>query len=460
MPPPTGTDRRLFRPAGVTARPPMPSAAPPLLSANAMPPRSVLATAGCLLGGLALGLLLARRPTQPQDLVVRGAPAAHAGVGESREIERLRRQLREARCEADAAHRARDDCLAMLSHELRNPLGAIASAAEVLQRVDGDPALAARALEIVVRQTGQLSRIMNELQDVARVVSGDIVLAREPVDLAGLVQRVVDTARMTGTLRRHPLSLVLEPAWVTADRARIDQVATHLLANALKHTPAGSGVRLSTRRDGAEALLVVEDDGPGIAAPLLPRVFSLFVQGERGLDRRGGGLGIGLTLVRRLTALHGGRVAVDSSERGTAFHVRLPAIDPPPPPAAAAAPAGAAAPRSGVLVEDNGDAAQALRVRLELDGHRVRSAADGVEGLDAIVRQRPDVAIVDLGLPGLTGLEVARRSRAAGYPGLMIATSGYGQPADARRSFQAGFDAHLVKPIDASRLRELMARQA
>jgi CheY-like chemotaxis protein len=208
-------------------------------------------------------------------------------------------------------------------------------------------------------------------------------------------------------------------------------------------------------RDGDSAVLQVSDNGPGIPPTLLPRVFDLFVQGERSLDRRTGGLGIGLTLARRLVELHGGTIEADSSPRGSTFTVRLPSIDPPAVTDTQQRRQELSR-RSVVLVEDNEDARESLRVMLELDGHTVVTAQDGVSGLRTVLDLRPDVAVVDVGLPGMNGLELAKRSRGAGFAGLMIAVSGYGREQDVRQARESGFDAHLVKPVNVTELQRLM----
>jgi CheY-like chemotaxis protein/anti-sigma regulatory factor (Ser/Thr protein kinase) len=256
---------------------------------------------------------------------------------------------------------------------------------------------------------------------------------------------------MTGDLDRHHLELDLAPTWVAGDPVRLEQVVTNLLTNALKYTPAGGRVCVRLRRGDGRALLQVRDAGTGIPAHLLPRIFELFVQGDRTLDRRAGGLGIGLTLVRRLVELHGGTVAAESSESGSCFTVSLPAVDEPPSSEDSTLPASRR--RSVLLIEDNPDVQAALRCKLELDGHTVSTASDGIDGLARLLELRPEISIVDIGLPGLTGYELARHARAAGYAGRMIALSGYGQERDVSRAMVAGFDAYLVKPVDRKELR-------
>lgn len=381
-------------------------------------------------------------------------------INDQKEAERGRAALIErehaARIEAEAANRAKDEFLAMLGHELRNPLSAIAAAIEVLNHVEAGADAALSARTIIARQTRHLGRLMDDLLDVARVISGKILLTRQPINLLPLVERLVATMQLTGIADRHQLDLTLDEVWIDADPTRIEQVVNNLLTNALKYTPAGGRVEVRVGSDGGQAVLEVRDTGVGIHPALLPKVFDLFVQAERTLDRRAGGLGIGLTLVRRLVELHGGTVSATSSAAGTVFTVRLPAIE---------APAGLAEHtlvppsrrrRVGVI-EDNQDALDTLHTLLELDGHSVWCATDGISGLAALLDSRPDVAVVDIGLPGLTGLEVAKRSRAAGYAGRMIALSGYGQDNFAEQALAAGFDAYMVKPINADQLRRMLA---
>ncbi len=373
-----------------------------------------------------------------------------------RERTRMAERERSARLEAEAANRVKDEFLAMLSHELRNPLGAISSAVEVLKRLEPTTGVGAQARDIIARQTSHLAQLVGDLLDVARVTSGKILLSRHKQDLANLAQRLTCALQLTGMAQAHDLQLDLHEVWVDADATRIEQIISNLLCNAVKHVPPGGRIRLEVRPDGEEALLAVYDNGPGIPPKLLPRVFDLFVQGERTVDRRIGGLGIGLTLARRLVELHGGSInAVSSPREGTTFTVRLPAVRAPR--AARDAVQPKLPPRRRiVLVEDNEDALDALQAVLEIDGHTVWAASDGVSGLASILEVRPDVALVDIGLPGLTGLEVATQSRAAGYAGRMIALSGYGQDSDIRKSQMAGFDDHLVKPVDSDGLRRVL----
>ncbi len=406
--------------------------------------------------------LQASYDTQGRPLQIVGVTV---DVSDQKAAEEAHRALNEreqrARRAAEAASRAKDEFLAMFGHELRNPLSGIASAIEVLNQAEPGSPLAVSAREVIGRQTRHLTHLMDDLLDVGRVVSGKVLLTKRPFDLAALVRRLLDGLKITGEASGHELRVDLQPVWVKADATRISQVASNLLTNALKYTPPGRGIDVIVRPvraeggHGDEALLQLRDEGDGIPPELLPKIFDLFVQGERTLDRRAGGLGIGLTLVRRLVEQHGGRVAAESSPAGSVFSVWL-----------AAVPAQAEAPPKGVLpepkrrrvlvIEDNADAANSLRALLELDGHSVELAADGPTGLDTLLASRPDAAVVDIGLPGMNGFDVAKRSRGAGYAGMLVALTGYGQGTDIKRALQAGFDAHLVKPLDAERLRRLL----
>jgi signal transduction histidine kinase len=384
-------------------------------------------------------------------------------VSEEKQAQRERAALTEleraARVQAEAANQAKDEFLAMLGHELRNPLSAIASAVEVLNRVEAGSEVAASARSIAARQTRHLAHMMDDLLDVGRVISGKVLLTRRALDLSIVVQRVLSTLEVTGEAQRHVLEFDLNPVWVDADATRIEQVFGNLVTNALKYTPVGGRIHVSVRTEDDSAVLRVSDNGPGIPSTLLPRVFELFVQGERSLDRRTGGLGIGLTLARRLVELHGGTIEADSSPRGSTFTVRLPMVEPPAK-ADTQQRRHELSRRSVVLVEDNEDARESLRVMLELDGHTVVTAHDGVSGLRTVLDLRPDVAVVDVGLPGMTGLELAKRSRGAGFAGLMIAVSGYGRETDVRQARESGFDAHLVKPVNVTELQRLMGSAA
>jgi len=372
---------------------------------------------------------------------------------------RLLERERAARAEAEDANRAKDEFLAMLSHELRNPLAALANAGQVLHTAPNS-AFSGRAIEIINRQTRHLARLIDDLLDVARVSSGKILLSRERTNLADVAQGCLTLLRSSGRLEEHKVSVELQPVWVNADPARMMQIIDNLLLNALRYTPKGGRIEVQTSREHDEAVLRVQDDGVGIAAELLPRIFDLFMQGPRTLDRAQGGLGIGLTLAHRLTLAHGGRIAASSSGAGcgSVFTVRLPIAEP-----FATNVAGPgipamekSSPRRILIIEDDADGREALRLQLMQAGHDVYEAASGIDGLEAAVRVKPEVVLLDIGLPGLDGYQVAQRLRAKDNSPRLIAITGYGQPEDRRRALDAGIEQHLVKPVDAAQLMRLL----
>jgi signal transduction histidine kinase len=416
-----------------------------------------------LVGAEAAGLLYISNRTprtfsgEDETICVRLAEQAAVAIQNAR----LFGQQEAARAEAEAANRTKDEFLAMLGHELRNPLGAISSAAHVLSRTAGGNNATARASDIIGRQVQHLARIVDDLLDVSRVVAGKVVLRLQPVDLAEIARRVA-TLHGGPAGARHVISVHTTPTWISADATRLEQVLTNLLANAVKYTPPGGEITVTVRRDGNHAILVVRDTGTGIRAELLPRVFELFVQGDRSLERSAGGLGIGLTLVRQLVELHGGTVEASSPGlgRGSTFTVRLPVLPAPPESDDAARPATTAPARRVLVVEDNDDAREMLRNLLHLFGHEVHEACDGASGIEEARRVRPDAALIDIGLPGIDGYEVARRIRADVPGARLVALTGYGQPEDRDRALAAGFDVHLVKPVDPEQLQRLLAARA
>ncbi|MCI0584494.1 MAG: hybrid sensor histidine kinase/response regulator [Chloroflexi bacterium] len=319
-----------------------------------------------------------------------------------------------ARIEAEQSNRAKDEFLAMLGHELRNPLAAISHAAAVVDMVGKRDDAAARPLAIIRRQVAQLTRIVDDLLDVARLRTGHIALLLRPVNLAQAVEQCL--AGLAAQLRGRRIALDLTPVWVNADEARLEQIVANLVTNALKYTPVDRSIRIAVTAERADAVLRVEDEGMGIPPALLPHVFDLFVQGQRTPDRRLGGLGLGLTLVRRLVELHNGNVEVESPGPGggSTFTVRLPAHVPvsaaeAPRPTIAAIP-----PLRVLLVEDNDDARDALKMVLEQGGHKIYEAVDGPTGVAAALRYEPDVALVDVGLPGYPASTDSRWRDASG----------------------------------------------
>ena len=356
-------------------------------------------------------------------------------------------EVQAARSVAESQNRAKDEFLAMLGHELRNPLGAISSAIALIQMGAGGP-VAERAHQIIGRQSRHLAHLVDELLDANRVLSGKVVLAPVPLDLAGAVREAAQTLQTQGTTAAHEVTLALEPVWVHGDPTRLQQVIGNLIENAAKYTQAGGHIAVSTRvRDGM-AELVVRDDGKGIEAELLPRVWDVFVQGKVS-NRAKGGLGIGLAVVKSLVEQQHGTVAVHSrgAGQGSSFTVRLPL--------AAEVPADAAvervdaAPLDGLrvlVVEDNEDLREMMCALLSSRGCVVGSAADGTTALALARNTLPQVAFVDIDLPDISGYEVARQL--AGQGGIrLIAVTGYGQPDDVRRALAAGFDRHLKKPV-------------
>ena len=369
-------------------------------------------------------------------------------------------RTRVARAEAEAASQAKDQFLAMLGHELRNPLGAISSAVSVLGQ-STTPEHTRRARSVIAHQTEHLTRLVGDLLDVTRGALGKIELVRSSIEVASAVRQCLMTLESTERLARHVVNVEAEPVWVQADEARIEQIVMNLLSNALKFTPHGGRIDVRVQREADEAVLQVADDGAGIAADLLPSVFDLFVQGGEGEPDHRSGLGVGLTLVRRLVELHGGRVEAASPGpgRGSVFTVRLPALVEPAQEDASAAKAPDAPRRQRVLIiEDNADNREMMRILLETSGNEIYEAPDGVSGVEMTIQLQPDIVLVDIGLPGIDGYEVARQIRAKLCDrSRLIALSGYGQEKDRQRAFDAGFDDHLLKPVDPTRLLEILA---
>ena len=374
--------------------------------------------------------------------------------------ERLMREIEERQA-AEAKSHAKDEFLAMLGHELRNPLSAISSAAALIDMPGAHAEMASRARQIIQRQTQHLSRIVDDLLDLSRAMSGKILLARKPVDMASLVGACLDTFRATGRTGGYRINVDLAPNWVDGDPTRLEQIATNLIDNALKYTPAGGTIDITIGLDGDDVLLTVRDTGVGIAPDLLPHVFDVFVQGSISLDRAQGGLGIGLSLVRRLVELHGGSVSASSSGagEGSAFAIRLPQANAASAPqdqrsSHAALPRAAAGKPAVLLIEDNEDGREMMATMLDVYGYPVLQSGDGLDGVELATAHLPNVALVDIGLPGIDGYEVARRLRANPATSAMrlIALTGYGLAEDQRRVLEAGFDMHLVKPVDIAQL--------
>ncbi len=420
--------------------------------------------------------LLRSRAGDETPVECRGAPRRDAegrtigtvlvcrDASERRRAERERAEIlaraHAARDEAESANRAKDEFLAMLGHELRNPLGAISNALYVLEMVGSQTAPAVQARQVIGRGLEQLTRMVDDLLDVARVTRGKVVLDRRPVNLADTVTQSLSALSASGRTARHQITVDVEPAWVDADPVRVQQIVTNLIVNAIKYTPADGTIHVTVGAPDDCAVIKVADSGIGISAAMLPRVFEPFAQGDRTLERSPGGLGIGLTLARRLVESHGGTIEAESggAGRGSVFTVRLPRLTTPQGEPASAVGEGAA-PRRILLVEDSQDARDMLRMYLAQLGHQVYEAADGPSAVEAALRVLPDVALIDIGLPGVDGYEVARRIRATpdGRHLFLVAVTGYGQPKDRDQALAAGFDDYLVKPFDRDRLATLLA---
>ena len=397
----------------------------------------------------------ARRPFSGDDVGIVTRFAAHAAT--ALENARLYRQVREA-------DRRKDDFLARLGHELRNPLAPIVNALYLLERVGEGGPRGPQLRAIMARQIRHLARLVDDLLDVSRIRLGKLMLQAQPLDLREVARRSFEALLLSPPAEGHDVVLDVgaEPVVVVGDAARLEQVVDNLLHNAVKYTPRGAPIRLGVEAVGNEACLWVRDRGIGIAPEMLPHVFQLFTQAERSLHRSQGGLGLGLALVRALVERHGGTVTGESAGlgHGSQFIVRLPLCTTAPAPAARDAGARGTRPSRILLLEDDPDAQQTLRAVLELEGHRVEVAREGVAALELAATFRPEFVLIDLGLPGLDGFEVARRLRAAGDPAkiCLVALTGYGQPADRERTREAGFDSHLVKPVVPAQLVELIAR--
>jgi PAS domain S-box-containing protein len=369
-----------------------------------------------------------------------------------------------SRDRAEHDNRTKDEFMAMVAHELRSPLGAISNAVRVLESTHGDGQHATAAHEVIARQVGHLSQLMGDLLDVERVVSGKIRLNRRPLNMAEAVRRAVATITSDGHVNRT-IDVGTDFIWVDGDPVRMEQVLTNLVTNAVKYTPAGGLIRVELRADGDDAVLMVADNGYGISPELMPLIFDLYTQSERTLTRARGGMGIGLTLVRRLVELHGGTIVASSQGegRGSLFTVRLRRI---PAPGTSRGFAGRPERRSRtrrvLLVEDNGDAREMLRTLLELAGHVVYDAADGVSGLELLDAARPDVGIIDIGLPRMDGYQLAKRIREDphGRNMLLLAVTGEGTSEAERGETEQTFDHHLVKPVDPDLLIGLLSDMA
>lgn len=429
-------------------------------------------------GGRALALTIAQRVlgamlvrhTGPGDEATLGELASRAAI--AFENARLYRALQSEIVERQQAqtmlqdiNQRKDEFLAMLSHELRNPLAPIRNAVEVIRMIASPDPKLAWATDVTERQVNHMTRLIEELLDVARINQGKIVLRTDTLDLLEVVTHSVETVRPLIDSRRHVLTQELpdEPVWLRGDFARLSQVVANLLNNAAKYTDAGGTIRLRVAVENGCATVTVQDTGVGIEAELLPRIFDLFKQGDQTLDRGQGGLGIGLTLAQRLVQLHNGRIDASSAGagKGSEFRVSLPCLT-------------EVKPRDGrlereasgaglhcrvLVVDDNHDALHTVAMFLELAGHEVKAVTDGKQALASSAVFAPEVVVLDIGLPSLDGYQVAHQLRAgeATRNALLVALTGYGQEADRERALAAGFDRHLVKPADPKELLRMIA---
>jgi len=396
-------------------------------------------------------------------------PVIQCNIRDISERRKLEKQMLFQAAELSDLHRRKDEFLAMLSHELRSPLAPIANAVQLLGLPNEfESILQRQARGIIERQVGQLQHLVDDLLEVSRITTGRVQLRQERVAIGGIINGAVETARPLIDQRKHELNLSMpqESLWLNADAARLEQVVVNLLTNAAKYTEEGGHIWLSVLAEGNECVIRVRDTGVGIAPALLPKIFDLFTQAERSLDRSQGGLGIGLALVQRLTDLHGGRVEVHSSlGQGSEFVVRLPLI---------AVELEKAAPISEMVdpkkvrplrvlvVDDNVDTVLSFSMLLKASGHDVFTANDGLSAVQVASETRPDVVLLDIGLPGINGYEVAKRIRQqpGGEAVVLIALTGYGQDTDRQLSAQAGFNHHLVKPARLEQVKEILAAAA
>jgi signal transduction histidine kinase/ActR/RegA family two-component response regulator len=402
------------------------------------------------------------RPVRTKTLV----SACNAALRARRRQYEVRDLLR-SQAQAD---RRKDEFLAMLGHELRNPLAAIRNAHSVLERIGSPEEPAVRQRRVIDRQTRHLARMVDDLLDISRVTLGKINLKAQPVDLQEVVERCLRELGTAAQAERQHLALAVttEPVEVDGDPVRLEQIVSNLLHNAIKYTPPGGKIAISVGKAGGEAVIRVSDSGIGIPTDMLPRVFDLFTQVESSIPRSQGGLGLGLPLVRSLVELHGGRVSAASPGPGggSEFTVRLPqrqaGAEASQPCSLPVGTARGSSPGQGLrvlVVEDNQDGRESLRDLLEIWGYRVDLAEDGPSGVERALASPPDVALIDIGLPGLDGNEVARRIRADlnGHTPCLIAMTGYGQPEDRCRAMEAGFNTYLVKPVDPETLSRLLS---
>jgi len=394
-----------------------------------------------------------------------GHPVIQCTIRDITNRRRLEEELRKIAADLSEAARRKDEFLAMLAHELRNPLAPIHNAVQMLRLTDGNREAVQAASEMLERQVSQMVRLVGDLVDMSRMSQGKIELRRGRIELASVVNHAVEAARPLMERMEHDLTVTLpaRPVYLSADPTRLAQVVGNLLNNACKFTDKGGRISLTVERDGEQAVIRVRDNGIGIAARRLLRVFDMFMQVDTSLERSVSGLGIGLTLVKQLVEMHGGTVEAHSEGlgHGSEFVVRLPILvgAPKPPPDPSGTESTPTTVRRILVVDDNRDSAESLATLLTFSGHVTHTAYDGLEAVEAAATFQPDVLLLDIGLPKLNGYEAARkiREQPSGKGLVIIALTGWGQEEDRRRSAEAGFNAHLVKPVDLVALKNLLA---
>jgi signal transduction histidine kinase/ActR/RegA family two-component response regulator len=424
---------------------------------------------------LLLAALYSRRISEPIMALASSAkalgwgarvrPPVDAPVREVRDVSRAliasAQGFNEREEKLRAADQAKDEFLAMLGHELRNPLGALSSATQVLNVAGNGDKAEKDAIAIVSRQVERMTRLVDDLLDVGRVISGKVRLQLAPLDLERVVTQVAQNLRRANVLKGRDVKLETESVWVEGDETRIEQIVSNILENSGKYTPRDGTIRILLYKKDEKAVLEVTDTGIGMSPDLIPRVFDLFSQGQRTIDRSASGLGIGLTLVKRLTELHGGTItaASEGMDKGSRFTMTLPAIQAP---TAVRRPASDPIQvrelRKVLLIEDNEDARRSMLTVLRHYGYRAFEAADGFEGIATADELQPDAAIIDIGLPQYDGYEVAKRLRSNKERSqmLLIALTGYGSQEAREKAKEAGFDEYLVKPVSPRDLAELI----
>ena len=394
------------------------------------------------------------RPTSVRTLVSTVQAALRARLRQYQTRDQLE-ALKNAEENLRSVDRRKDEFLAMLAHELRNPLAPICNAGELLAQMLPDHAQVQTIAGIIQRQSSHLSRMVDDLLDVSRITQGKIVLHTEPVNLSSVISQALESVEPLMRENRHKVFVSggYGPVYVSGDHARLVQCVANVLINSGKYTDPGGEIRVEVNSEGGQAVIAVTDNGVGIPGDLLPRIFDLFVQSNRSLDRSKGGLGIGLSMVRRLIEMHGGRVSAASSGpgQGARLEMVLPVI-PCPSEMEEEESEQTTAPRRILIVDDNADSANSLAMILSLSGHLVEPVYGAEEALERAAAIDPDVILLDIGLPGMDGYEVARLLRSRGSSARLVALTGYGQPEDVRRAQEAGFDTHMVKPVDPRHL--------